>query len=115
MNWRSIRLELGSTADFPAGSVSRAYLIRLPLDDRDAVDQVAYRESPSRATVRRHWSTEADQQGVLVPSGRDWGVRCDGNPERVLKINGTPLRLGLQLSMIEPDGTVLPLRIASIK
>lgn len=115
MNWRSIRLELGSTREFPAGSVSRAYLLRLPLDERDSVDAAAFVANPSRATVRRHWSTEADQQGVLVASGPDWKLRCDGKPERVLKLNGTPLRLGLQVSMIEPDGTVLPLKIASIK
>lgn len=115
MNWRSIRLELGSTGEFPAGSVSRAYLIRLPLNDADTVDEAAYRQNPSRATVRRHWSTDPDQQGVLVPSGHDWALDCDPVPGRVLKLNGTPLRLGLHLSMVEPDGTVLPFRIASIK
>lgn len=115
MNWRSIRLELGSTGKFPAGSVSRAFLIRLPLDDADGVDEGAYLQNPTRATVRRHWATEADQGGVLVPSGHDWKLRCGDQPDRILKLNGTPLRLGLRVSMLEPDGTVLPLRIASIK
>lgn len=115
MNWRSIRLELGSTGEFPAGSVGRAYLLRLPLDDCDGVDKTAYRANPARATVRRHWSTEPDQQGLLIPSGHDWRLCCDDKPKRILKLNGTPLRLGLQVSMVEPDGTVLPLKIASVK
>lgn len=115
MNWRSIRLELGSTGEFPAGSVSRAFLIRLPLDDVDKVDAAAYRQNPARATVQRYWSTEPDQQGFLVPSGQDWQLLCDDVPGRVLKLNGTPLLLGLGVSVVEPDGTILPLRIASVK
>lgn len=115
MNWRSIRLELGSTNGFPTGSVSRAYLVRLPLDDSDAVDEIAFFDNPLRATVRRHWSTEPDERGVVVRSGDDWGVRCDGKPERILRLNGTPLRLGLQLSIVEHDGTELPLKITSIR
>lgn len=115
MNWRSIRLELASTGQFPAGSVSRAYLLRLPLDERDGVDKAAFLDDPSRAIVRRHWSTEPDQRGIIVESGKDWGLCCDGKPERVLRLEGKPLRLGLKISMVEPDGTVLPFRIASIR
>lgn len=115
MNWRSIRLELGSTGDFPLGSVSRTFLVRLPLDDHDAVDEAALFKSPSRATVRRHWSTEPDERGVVVPSGDDWELHCDGKPPRILRLNGTPVRLGLRVSITEPDGTELPLKIASIR
>lgn len=115
VNWRSIRLELGCTGEFPSGSVSRAYLIRLPLDGTDAVDEQAFLDNPEKATVRRHWSTDADQRGLIVRSGKDWGLRCDGEPDRVLRLNGTPLRLGLSVSMVEPDGTVLPFTIASVR
>lgn len=115
MNWKSIRLELGSTEDFPAGSVSRAYLIRLPLDDYDVVDSLALAQSASNATVRRHWSTEADQRGIVVPSGSDWAIPCDGGFERLLHLDGTPMRLGQQVSVVEPDGTVLPFKVASVR
>ena len=115
MNWRSIRLELGSTRDFPAGSVSRAYLIRLPLDDSDVVDRHAFVQSPSRATVRRHWSSDRDQRGHLVASGHDWAMRCDGEPDRLLQLDGIPVRLGRQVSVVEPDGTILPFKIASVR
>ena len=84
MNWKSIRLELGSTGEYPEGSVSRAYLLRLPLDASDVVDSATLARSAAKATVRRHWSTEADQRGVVVSSGSDWAMRCDGGVDRVL-------------------------------
>ena len=115
MNWRSIRLELASTGQFPAGSVSRAYLIRLPLDDRDTVDEGAVLAHPSRATARRHWSSEPDEQGLIVKSGDEWKICGNGNQQRTLGLNGTPLRLGNKISLIEPDGTTLPLTVASIR
>lgn len=115
MNWKSIRLELASTGEFPAGSVGRAYLIRLPLDERDKVDQAAFSRHPSRATVRRHWSTEADQRGVIVQADGRWAMRCDGTPERLLELNETGIRPGQQVSVVEPDGRTLPFRIASVR
>jgi len=115
MNWRSIRLELGQTGEFPAGSVSRAYLIRLPLNDGDHVDVDAVMKSPSKATVRRHWSTEPDQLGVMIRYGEDWAMRCPKTADRVLQLDGTPVRLGQQVSIKEPDGTVLPFKITSIR
>lgn len=115
MNWKSIRLELGSTGEFPAGSVSRAYLLRLPLDASDVVDSATLAGSAARATVRRHWSTEADQRGVLVSSGSDWAMRCGGDCDRVLHLDGKPMRLGQHVTVIEPDGTVLPFKVASVR
>lgn len=115
MIWKSIRLELGSTGEFPAGSVSRAFLVNLPLDDYDLVDSAAVAGTPSKATVRRHWATEPDERGQIVPLGEDWVMRCRGKPDRVLQLNGTPMRLGQQVSVTEPDGTVLPLKVASVR
>ena len=115
MNWKSIRLELASTGEFPAGSVSRAYLIRLPLDEGDKVDQAAFSRHPSRATVRRHWSSEADQRGVIVQADGHWAMRCSGTPERLLDLNGCGLRPGEQVRVVEPDGRALPFRITSVR
>lgn len=115
MNWKSIRLELASTGEFPAGSVSRAFLVQLPLDDFDMVDGAALASNPSKATVRRHWSTEPDEQGRLVSSGSNWAVRYLGQGDRVFRFDGTPIRLGQQVSVIEPDGKVLPLKVTSVR
>jgi len=115
MHWRSIRLELGSTREFPAGSVSRAYLLRLPLNDQDVVDGAAMLRNPTKAVVRRHWSTEPDERGYLVSSGHDLAMRCDGKPDRLLQLDGSPVRLGRKVSVVEPDGTTLPFNISSIR
>lgn len=115
MNWKSIRLELASTGDYPAGSVSRVYLIRLPLDDHDTVDSAAFFETPAKATVRRHWPAEPDERGLLVQSGSDWTMCCNHEERRLLRLNGTPLRLGHHVSVVEPDGTTLPFKVASVR
>lgn len=115
MNWKSIRLELGSTGKFPAGSVSRAYLIRLPLDDRDVVDRAAVRRNPTKATVRRHWATEPDERGILVQAADNWVMPCEGKPDRLFELDGTPVRLGAQVAIIDCDGTTLPFKVASIR
>ena len=114
-NWRQIRFELAGTADFPAGSVSRAYLLRLPIDDDDCIDLAAYRENPDRAVVRRHWSSEPDQSGTLVEAGDEWIIRCDGKPETRLELDRKPLRPGQQVPLRLSEGTILPMRIASIR
>ena len=114
MNWRSIRLELDRTNEFPAGSVSRAYLLRLPLDDFDMVDRAALATFPSKATVRRHWSTEPDENGVVVQAAEHWSLRCDGKDRR-LCLDLQPVRLGGRMSVVEADGSVLPFKIASVR
>ena len=114
MNWKSIRLELGATNDYPAGSVARAYLIRLPLDDQDMIDVDALARHPHKATVRRHWSTEPDEIGIIDWSDGRWSIRCNEKP-RTLQLDSAPLRLGGQVSLVESNGSVLPLRIASIR
>ena len=42
-------------------------------------------------------------------------MNCQDQAERLLKLNGTPLRLGQQVSVVEPDGTILPFKIASVR
>ena len=112
--WKSIRLELASTSEFPAGSVGRAFLIRLPLGDDDRVDESAYLQEPSKAVVRRHWSSEPDERGKLLKADHAWIVRSEGRPDRRLELDGKPLRLGQHVPLISDEG-VLPLRIASIR
>lgn len=114
-NWKTIRLELDRTGEFPAGSVSRGYLIRLPLDDSDEVDEAAFVQKPHRATVRRYWSTDPDEAGQILRTGDDWAMLCNGKPARILELDAQPLRLGQQVSVTEPDGATLPFRVASIR
>jgi len=114
-NWKNIRLELARTKEFPRGSVSRGYLIRLPLNDSDGVDRSDFDLSPHLATVRRYWSTEPDEAGLVIRVGDGWALRCNGKPDRLLEVNGRPIRLGQQVAVIDPGGATLPFRIASIR
>lgn len=113
--WKKIRLELGRTNGFPSGSVSRGYLMQLPLDDYDRIDEAALALKPHRATVRRYWSTDADESGFIVPVENGWKMRCNGGRDRTLLLSRQPIRLGEQISVLEADGAVLPFRVAGIR
>lgn len=115
VNWKNIRLELAQSPEFPTGSVSRAYLLRLPLDDNDFLDEGALLNSPLLATVRRHWSADPDETGLVQKVDGAWALSCNGASARMLRLDGRPIRLGQQVSIVEPDGAVLALRIASIR
>ena len=112
--WKKIQLELARTSAFPNGSVSRGYLLELPLDAHGRVDRTALALRPHRATVRRYWSTEPDEVGLVVATGEAWAMRCTGSPDRTLVLR-RPLEAGEQLFVVDPDGAALPFTIASIR
>jgi hypothetical protein len=113
MSWSTIRLELAGTRDFPSGSVSRGYLIRVPLSDNGSIDEVGLAEAPHKATVRRFWSTEPDESGRVVAVNGHWTLQCNGNPDRLLSTKS--LKLGEEVAVIDVDGGRLPFRVASIR
>lgn len=113
--WRKIRLELARTAGFPTGSVSRGYLIQLPLDGDGRIDGEAVGLKPHRATVRRYWSTEPDEAGNVIPIESGWALRCNGGADRILLLGGQAIRLGEQVAVLEPGGGVLPFTVASVR
>ena len=114
MIWNTIRLELAGTRDFPTGSVGRAYLIRVPLNDNGCIDAAALDRDPRKATVRRFWSSDPDERGHLVRAGDQWALRCAGKPDRLLgTVSG--LKLGEEVAVTGPDGVSLPFRVTSIR
>ncbi|WP_309660926.1 hypothetical protein [Sphingomonas sp.] len=114
-NWKNIRLELAQSPEFPTGSVSRAYLLRLPLDDNDLVDEGALLNSPRLATVRRHWANDPDEAGLVQKVNGALAMSSNGASARMLRLDDQPIRLGQQVSVVESDGAVLAFRIASIR
>jgi hypothetical protein len=116
MAWKSIRLELAQSRDFPRGSASRAYLLRLPLGDDGLIDGTSLAERPGQATVRRFWPNQPDLSGTIVPTDRGWAFAYDpGEAEETLvQHEPHPIRLGEAITLTEPDGRRLPFRVASL-
>lgn len=118
MTWKSVRLELDRTPDFPRGSASRAYLLRVPLDDKGNIEEAELRKAPGDATLRRFWPNEPDLLGYLVRQPDGWGLR-PGSPGRAQSAVGfrlppAPLEMGGSVTLTEPDGRALPFRVAKI-
>lgn len=117
MNWKSIRLELARTSDFPEGSASRVYLLRLPLKDDGLIDEAVLRKTPARATVRRFWPNEPDMAGYVLRAPGGWAFSYEPgeeDDETIFHLENHPIRLGEYLTLTEPDGRRLPFRVASI-
>jgi hypothetical protein len=118
MNWTSIRLELARTPEFPDGSASRAYLLRLPLDQDGLIDEQALGLSPAMATVHRFWPNERDRSGYMVRTPAGWAMSYEpgeADDETVFHLDTHRIRIGEYLTLTEPDGRRLPFRVATLK
>lgn len=113
MNWKTIRLELATAPGFPSGSVSRGYLIRVPLHGDGSIDPGALARTPQRATVRRFWSTDPDESGRVAHAGDRLTLEFNGT--RMLAVRPPQFQVGDAVSLIDSSGSGLPFRIASIR
>lgn len=119
MNWKTVRLELARSLDFPKGSPGRSYLLRLPLDESGRIDEPALRREPAQATVRRYWPNEPDLSGRVVPARDGWSLSYEPPaPARGATLSGRlphrPIELGACIDVTEPDGRSLAFRVASL-
>jgi hypothetical protein len=113
-NWSLVRLELGRTPEFPEGSASRAYVLRLPLTADGLIDEAALAKRPAMATVRRFWPNEADLAGYLVRKGKGWAFSYaigEDDDENVYHLETHPLQAGSYVTLTEPDGKRYPFRV----
>jgi hypothetical protein len=116
MTWKTIRLELARTPDFPAGSSAHAYLLRLPVDDNGMVEARSLREATEHPTVRRFWPDEPVQTGVVVRKGGKWLFSYrpgDDDDEAVFHLESHPIKVGQYLTITETSGDALPFRVVS--
>jgi hypothetical protein len=109
MNWKTIRLELAATADFPKGSVGRGFLIRAPMKPDSRIDEQALLRTPDRAKVRRVWPNEPDEQGQLLRLDGHWALRFEGKPDRLIDL-GASMQSGKQV-MVSFDGNQSPFTV----
>lgn len=114
MTWKTIRLELARTPEFPEGSAARAYVLRLPLDAEGVIDEAAYRAERERAVVRRLWLGESEQSGLLIRKRRGWAFSYepgDEDDEAIFHLETHRIRPGEYLTLTEADGGRLPFKI----
>lgn len=117
MTWKSIRLELDRTREFPNGSATRAYLLRLPLAEDGTIDAHALEQAPEQATVRRLWPNEPDLCGQFVRCDGKWLLLTGrGGPQRSAfsEIDPLPIREGALLVLRERDRS-LQFRVAQLR
>ncbi|WP_091147100.1 hypothetical protein [Novosphingobium sp. CF614] len=79
--WKSIRLELAETREFPRGSASRAYMLYLPLRPDGTIDEAVLRANPNIAGFRRFWPNEADRVGRVERTESGWALSFQPAPE----------------------------------
>ncbi|HUF81543.1 MAG TPA: hypothetical protein VMN03_10440 [Burkholderiales bacterium] len=112
--WNLIRLELARTPEFPEGSASRAYMLRVPLDAAGVIDEAELLRRPAMATVRRFWPNEADQTGYLVRSRQGWSFSYaigEEDDEKLFHLEAHPLNVGEYVTLTEPHGERIPFRV----
>ena len=113
--WNVVRLELAQTPEFPGGSASRAYMLRVPLDRHGLIDEASLRRRPAMATVRRFWPNEPDQTGYIVRTGANWAFSYaigEEDDEKLFHLEAHPLRTGDYVTITEPNGACYPFRVA---
>lgn len=118
MNWSSIRLELGRSESSPNGSVSRAYLLRLPIGDDGLIDRAALEAVPQQATMRRLWPNEPDASGHVVRVNGHWALAASApghGPAVVAELEDSPIREGSVVTITERSGERLPFRVAKMR
>ena len=118
MNWKSIRLELARTKEFPEGSASRAYLLHLPLDEQGLIDEASLTCAPAQATVYRFWPNQRDMSGHVIRTPRGWAFSYElgeEDDEAVFHLETHPMRIGEYVTLTEPDGQRLPFRVANLR
>lgn len=116
-DWKIVRLELARTPEFPDGSPSRAFLLRLPLFADGLIDEAEVARKPAMATVKRFWPNQPDQQGYVVRAGSHWAFSYaigDEDDEDLFHLEAHPLRQGDYLTLTEPNGDALPFRVTSV-
>jgi len=114
VSWKSVRLELARSPEFPRGSASRAFLLRLPLCNDGWIDCEAINLNESQATVRRFWASEPDSLGKIVRSDGEWSLRFGSDTSAGFRMPDDKLVVDQAISIQGPDGVELPFRVISI-
>jgi hypothetical protein len=116
MTWKTIRLELARTPEFPQGSAAHAYVFRLPIDDNGYIERSAMEHPIENPIVHRMWRGEPDRNGVVISKRAGWAFSYEigeGDDEGIFHLEDHPIKTGEYLTITEVDGERLPFKVVS--
>jgi len=111
---RTVRLELARCRDFPEGSPTHGYELRIPLDARGKLDVGEMPAHRHETTFRRFWGGE-DETGRVHHDHRGWKLAFSGGPEEII-FKGDVHRFlpGDYVSIAERDGETRTFRVITV-
>jgi hypothetical protein len=116
---KTIRLELARTKERPEGDPHCGYEFHAPLTADFHLDPEAFKVSKSECRVRRFWSGEKYEQGVLKHLGKDRWVFSyapgTDDDEAAFKFDKHVFAVGEYVSITEHDGVTRPFKVVSVK
>lgn len=119
MSFKTIRLELARTTEFPDGSAHHGYEFVLPLDSRGHIDAKAWQDAKDRCTVRRFWGEEDDENGFLVHTrGHYWVFSYapgEEDDEPFFRFEDHVFKEGEYVSLTGHDGKIHPFKVVRVR
>ncbi len=119
MTWKTIRLELARTPEFPDGSPDHGYEFVVPLDAEDHIDVEAWGADKKACTVRRFWGEEDFEEGTLIHTRhRTWAFSYapgEEDDEPFSRFDSHAFREGEYVSLTGHDGEIHPFKVISVR
>jgi len=117
--FKSIRLDLARTAEFPEGSSRHFYRFVAPLDSEGHLDATAWKQHRQRCRVVRAWGDEEEDIGHLVHRpGGSWGFRFDvegdEGDESGYRLGSHRFVLNEYVSIRDAEGVLNTFRVVSV-
>jgi hypothetical protein len=118
MSMKTIRLELGRTAQWPDGNPDCGYEFKAPLDETGHISVEEWRANRDASTVRRFWQGEDDQNGHLIHTRhRTWAFSYRPGEEDdtpFFRFESHVFVAGDYVSIDEHDGETYTFKVASV-
>lgn len=119
MPFRTIRLELARTPEFPEGRADCGYELVAPLKGDGTIDRDAWRRQRTACTVRRFWEGQERERGILARGRSGWyfdyDVAAAEDDEPLFRLDRHTFKVGEYVSVTEHDKVQRTFRVASIR
>jgi hypothetical protein len=118
---RKIVLHAARSKEFPEGSIRHGYDFVAPLTHEGRIDLDAWKAHRGECFAHRFWADEPTMQGLLIHraggrGGSTWTFEWKGmsDEEEGYRFGDHLFRVGEYVSVREPEGHMLTLRVVSV-